>query len=295
MAAPIVCPSESAFLLEVVVTVSDWGKRIRLNRILGRHNRRPLVVAFDHALPMGPIRGTTDPIAQVRTFASAGVDGVLLTPGLARICAEALLHPNAPSLIMRLDWSSLWTSLGDSGRLRSEMLATPEQALIAGSDAVLTYLLIGTGDVDFEAREIARNAEVARECERLGIPLIVESLARGKAVQNQTSPESIMLHTRIAAELGADLIKTESTEDPESMAEVIRNCPLPVMVLGGARRANDEDALEMLRDIVRSGAAGAFIGRNVFQAPNIPDFLSAACAILGEVDHLTERDTVLKA
>lgn len=274
--------------------MSDWGKRIRLNRILGRHNRKPLLIAFDHALPLGPIRGTTDPITQVDTFASAGVDGVLLTPGLARICAEALLHPNAPSLIMRLDWSSLWTPLGDSGKLRSEMLATPEQALIAGSDAVLTYLLIGTGDVDFEAREIARNAEVARECERLGIPLIVESLARGNGIRNANSPEWILRHTRIAAELGADLIKTEATEDPKSMAEVIRNCPLPVMVLGGSRRANDDDAFEILRDIVKSGAAGAFFGRNVFQAPNVRDFLRTACAILGEVDRLTEQNTVVR-
>lgn len=262
--------------------LSDWGKKLRLNRILGRHTRKPLVVAFDHALPLGPIRGTLNPAAQVEAFADAGVDGVLLTPGMARLCAQSLLHPNAPSLIMRLDWSSLWTSFGDAGKLRSEMLATPEQALISGADGVLTYLLIGTGDVEFEAREIARNSELARECERLGMPLIIESLARGKAAPDPTSPETLMLHTRIAAELGADLIKTESTDDPRSMAEVVKACPLPVMILGGARQRNDDDALEQLRGIVKAGAAGAFIGRNVFQAPDVRDFLDQACAVLGE-------------
>lgn len=262
--------------------MSDWGKKLRLNRILGRHTRKPLVVAFDHGLPLGPIPGTLNPAAQVEAFADAGVDGVLLTPGMARLCAQSLLHPNAPSLIMRLDWSSLWTSFGDAGKLRSEMLATPEQALISGADGVLTYLLIGTGDVEFEAREIARNSELARECERLGMPLIIESLARGKATPDPTAPETLMLHTRIAAELGADLIKTESTDDPRSMAEVVKACPLPVMILGGARQRNDDDALEQLRGIVKAGAAGAFIGRNVFQAPDVRDFLDQACAVLGE-------------
>lgn len=262
--------------------MSDCGKKIRLNRILGRHSRKPLVVAFDHALPLGPIPGTINPASQVESFADAGVDGVLLTPGMARHCADSFVHPNAPSLIMRLDWSSLWTSLGMDGKLRSEALATPEQALINGADAVLTYLMIGTGDVEFEAREIARNAEIARECERLGIPMIVESLARGKATKNPTSTDSLKLHTRIAAELGADLIKTEYTGDPVSMAEVVKICPLPIMVLGGSRKATDDDALEVLKEIVKSGAAGAFFGRNVFQAPDVASFLLRALSILGE-------------
>lgn len=238
-------------------------------------------MAFDHALPLGPIPGTINPASQVARFADAGVDGVLLTPGMARHCADSLVHPNAPSLIMRLDWSSLWTSLGMEGKLRSEALATPEQALINGADAVLTYLMVGTGDVDFEAREIARNAEIARECERLGIPMIVESLARGKATTNPTSTDALKLHTRIAAELGADLIKTEYSGDPASMAEVVQTCPIPILVLGGPRTTTD-DSLQTLKDIVQSGAAGAFFGRNVFQAPDLAAFLLRACAILGE-------------
>jgi len=265
--------------------LSEFGKTIRLNRILGRHERKPLIVAFDHALPLGPILGTIDPVRQVQTFAEAGVDAVLLTPGMARCCADAFIHPNAPSLIMRLDWSSLWTSLGMDGKLRSEMLATPEHALICGADAVLTYLMTGSGDVDFEAGEVARNAKIARECERLGIPLIVESLARGKATKDPTSVETLMFHTRVAAELGADLIKTEYTGDPKTMSEVVKACPVPITVLGGSRQKNDDEALVLLEGIVQSGAAGAFIGRNVFQSPDISDFLRRASDVLGRTSH----------
>jgi fructose-bisphosphate aldolase, class I len=159
-------------------------------------------------------------------------------------------------------------------------LAGPEYALANGADAVLTYLIIGTGDMEFEAHEISRNAQIARECERLGVPLIVESLTRGKGIERPAAPEHVRLHTRIAAELGADLIKTEYTGDPASMAEVVKICPLPVLVLGGARKGSDDDSLEIVHAAVRAGAAGVFFGRSVFQSPNISDFVSRACGVL---------------
>ncbi|HWA93153.1 MAG TPA: hypothetical protein VG844_01030 [Terracidiphilus sp.] len=268
--------------------MSDFGKQIRLNRVLGGETYRPLIVAFDHALPLGPIPGTVNPAKQVEAFAESGVDAVLLNPGMIRHCLGAFLQPTSPSLIMRTDWSSLWTSFGVDGKVCSKSVGTPEQALRQGADAVLGYLLIGTGDVEFEANEIARNAELARECERLGIPLIVESLARGKDVKNPASSEALKLHTRIAAELGADVIKTEYTGNPKTMAEVINACPIPVLVLGGARKNSDDEALSILPDVMKAGAKGVFFGRNVFQSPNIREFLRRARLLLNPDEHRKE-------
>ena len=137
---------------------------------------------------------------------------------------------------------------------------------------MLSYLLIGTGDVEFEADEIARSAKLARECEQFGIPLIVESLARGKNM-NSTSPEVLKLHTRIAAELGADVIKTEYTGNPQTMADVVGTCPLPILVLGGARKNSDTEALAVLRQVLSTGVKGVFVGRNAFQSPDVVGFL----------------------
>jgi len=252
--------------------LSNFGKQIRLNRILGEEKYKPLIVAFDHALPLGPIPGTVNAADQVESFAGAGVDAVLLNPGMIRHCADAFLQSYAPSLIVRMDWSSLWTSFGIDNDLKSRSIATPEQALRHGADAVLSYLLIGTGNVEFEADEIARNAELARECEQLGIPLIIESLARGKNV-NCTAPEMLKLHTRIAAELGADVIKTEYTGDPQTMADVVETCPLPILALGGARKNSDTEALAVLREVLSTGVRGVFVGRNAFQSPDVAGFL----------------------
>ncbi len=262
--------------------MSDCGKKVRLCRVLGGSDHRALVVAFDHALVLGPIPGTEDPLSQVRRFAEADVDALLLNLGLIRQVADSLPSRRLPALIGRIDWTTVWATVSNHGKgdLRSCMLARPEDALRHGADAVLTYMIVGTGDTDFESKEVARTAEVARECERIGIPLIVESLARGQGVASPGDPKWLNLHTRMAAELGADAIKTDYSGDPESMRSVIEGCPIPILVLGGSRQSSDADALGMVRGAVTAGAAGVFFGRNVFQAPDMSSFLRQARAVL---------------
>jgi DhnA family fructose-bisphosphate aldolase class Ia len=161
-------------------------------------------------------------------------------------------------------------------------MARPEDAMRNGADAVLTYLAVGTGDSDFETKEVARNAEVARECERIGMPLIIETLARGKNVKNPSDPKWLKLHTRMAAELGADLVKTDYAGDLRSMRGVVENCPIPILVLGGSRCSSDAEAIALIHGVAAAGAAGVFFGRNVFQADDMDAFLQNARAALNE-------------
>jgi len=262
--------------------LSDCGKHIRLRRILGNPAGRALVVAFDHALVLGPIPGTEDPVGQIQRFAKAEVDAILLNVGLIRQFAQSALNIAVPPLIARIDWTTVWAVMRDGGKgeLRSSLLARPEEALRHGADAVLTYMVVGTGDADFEAKEVSRNAEVARECERVGIPLIVECLARGKQVQNPGDPQWLNLHTRMAVELGADAVKTDYSGYVESMRSVVQGCPVPILVLGGSRQSSDQDSLAVVRGAVSAGAAGVLFGRNVFQSEDMHSFLRQARAIL---------------
>src|SRR5664279_2003297 len=118
--------------------MSDYGKQIRLNRILRANKRKALVVAFDHAIVYGPIPGTVNPHEQIRAFADNGADAVLMNLGMLRIAGNGLLNEHAPALILRLDWTSAWTAVTSGRALRSELVVSPEQALHYGADAVLT-------------------------------------------------------------------------------------------------------------------------------------------------------------
>ena len=270
--------------------MSDYGRKIRLSRVLGGAGHRALVVAFDHALVLGPIPGTENPLGQIRRFSEARVDGLLLNLGLIRQCAESILEDPLPALIARIDWTTVWSVFGNGGgALCSSLLARPEDALRLGADAVVTYLVVGTGDSDFESKEITRNAEVARECERVGIPLIVEALARGPGIANPGDPQWLRLSTRIAAEVGADAVKTDYSGDFSSMRSVVEGCHIPILVLGGSRKGSDEEALEVVRGATLAGAAGVIFGRNVFQAADMQSFLRQARSVLDGAELLSQK------
>ena len=261
--------------------MGDFGKSIRLKRIL-RSERRSLIVAFDHPLVHGPIPGTLDPGGQIRRFVEAQADAILLNLGNFRYFAETRSTGNVPGLIARLDWTTAFNEDAKSSPdgFQTGLVAQPEEALRAGADAVITFLCVGSGDARFDKSEIERVGRLARECERLGLPLIVESIARGAKVQNPQDPKWLMLHTRIAAELGADLIKTENANDTAGLRQVVQACPIPILVLGGGRTGSDEDVLRTVRGIVEAGAAGVFFGRNIFQAENMPDLIQKVKSVL---------------
>ena len=99
---------------------------------------------------------------------------------------------------------------------------------------------------------------------------MIETLARGKSVPNPADLQWLKVHTRIATEQGADIIKTNYTGTAEGMREVVDSCQPPILVLEGSRNDSAMDA----------GAAGVFFGRNVFQSDEMPGLLREARTVL---------------
>ncbi len=105
--------------------MSDYGKKIRLNRILRAKKQKALIVAYDHAQYIGPIPGTIDPGVQIRRFADAHVDAILMTLGTLKNCVDSLLVDNAPSVLARVDWTNWWLTAEQkrSGYLSASLAA----------------------------------------------------------------------------------------------------------------------------------------------------------------------------
>jgi class I fructose-bisphosphate aldolase len=258
--------------------MTNAGKAIRLNRIFRTPSSKALVVAYDHAQMLGPIAGTEKPVPMIRRLAAARVDAILLSLGAIQNSAEALLAPDAPAVIARLDWTNAWyrKDAAATGAYASCLVGQVEDAVRCGADAVLTYMFMGSGDAGHEASEIAKNAEVSRAAERFGIPHVIESMARGKDVADPGDVGWVKLHTRIASELGADLIKTDYPGDAAGLRAVVEACPTPVLVAGGPKAGGDEQALAMVDAVAAAGAAGVIFGRYIFQAEDMEGFLAGA-------------------
>ena len=130
-----------------------------------------------------------------------------------------------------------------------------------GADAVSMHVNIGA---ESEAKMLSDLGMVAVECMEWGMPLLAMMYPRGKNIKTNNDLDQVKLAARVAAELGADIVKTVYTGDPESFREVTRGCPVPVVVAGGSK-TDDRTTLELIEGAMAGGAAGISIGRNAFQ------------------------------
>ena len=89
---------------------------------------------------------------------------------------------------------------------------------------------------------------------------------RGKKVRSEYDVDVVKHAARIGAELGADIVKTNYTGNPETFKEVVNGCPVPVIIAGGPKMGSEKELLEMIEGSLEAGGRGVAIGRNVFQA-----------------------------
>ncbi len=259
------------------------GKKIRAGRIFNQRTNRAVIVPMDHGMPLGTIPGLTSSMETFRKVAEAGADAVLMAPGQARMCQARFVGKEAPSLILRLDWTNLFRSVLPATTGSEALIARVDDAVRYGADAVITYFFVGYEKDEAETYNLENVARIARECEKLAVPFFVEPMARGKRIKgNEYDPQYLKLHVRMAAEIGADYIKTDYTGDPDSFKEAIRGCPVPVLIAGGPKLETARETLEMAKGALEAGAVGVIFGRNVIQAPDPSALVKALRLIVHE-------------
>lgn len=253
----------------MAVLNASFGRGLRLRRLFREGDGRLLVVPLDHSVTDGPLRpGELDPL--LGELAGTGVDAVVLHKGTLRHVDHGWF--GGMSLILHLNASTRHAPDPDAKYL----VAHVEEAVRAGADAVSVHVNLGSRQ---EARQVADLAAVAGECDRWNVPLLAMVYARGPGIADSHAAELVAHAALLAADLGADVVKTDYAGTPEEMADVVRDCPIPVIVAGGPRAADPEAVLAFVSDALRGGAAGVAMGRNVFQAEK-PGRTAAAIARL---------------
>lgn len=251
---------------------SRTGKKIRLARFFNAQSNKALLVAYSHGVIMGAIPGMRT-LAEMKTACAQmqAVDGLMVAPGMLPALEDAFVGRDKPALMVHMDYQSHTRSIIPYDEGSTVELATVEQALAAGADGIMTYLYIGYTDPDREREEVRRNARLARECERLGMVFMVEALSARERQhpQDRTTVEIASLYCRIAAELGADIVKAHYPGSLENIRAVAETCPAPLLIAGGAKTADPEDAFRFAGEAVQAGAAGLVFGRNIFEAADV--------------------------
>lgn len=245
------------------------GKKIRLGRLFDRLSGRCLIVAYSHGVLLGPHPGMSSLAEMQRTSqALSRAQGLMITPGMVSRLEEVFIGRDRPSLIVQVDYQGFSRHALEYAEAPTAEMARIEDVVAAGADGVMTYLYMGFRDPERERLEVERNARFARACEQWGVALMIEPRsAREKRVpSDKTDSQVLALMCRVAAELGADIVKCIHPGSLESLQPIIQGCPVPVLVAGGARTERPEDAHERARMAMRAGAAGLVYGRNIYEA-----------------------------
>lgn len=241
----------------------------RLGRLFAAGTSRTMIVAFDSGLISDVSAGGHRVEDVVRATVDAGVEGLLLSPGLLDRTRGALAHRGAPAVLLRTDlyFSGSAQPAGTSGPGElHRTLVTPAEAAAMGADAVVMFLVLGNQDDRVTTDNAAAIARAARDAHAVGLPLIVECVLWGSRIEDQRDPAALGYLNRLAAELGADAVKTQYTGDAASMRDIVEHCPVPVLVLGGPRATAAEDLARNISEALASGVRGLVYGRNVWQA-----------------------------
>jgi fructose-bisphosphate aldolase/2-amino-3,7-dideoxy-D-threo-hept-6-ulosonate synthase len=249
------------------------GKRIRMERIKDRKSGNSLIIPVDHGISEGPIRGIIDFSKTIELVAEGGADAVLMQKGMVSHGHRG--YGKDVGLIVHMSAS---TRLGPDPNNKVQV-CTVEEALKMGADAVSVHINIGSGT---ESDQLEFLSSVVKSCAEWGMPLIAMMYPRGPSIKNPHDPEVVALAARAGAELGADIIKTNYTGDPDSFRNVVRGCPVPVIIAGGPKMKSDSDMLETIEGAMGAGAKGVAIGRNVFQHESPTEMTKAIARIVHE-------------
>lgn len=261
-------------------------KAARLNRLFNPISNRCFDVAIDHGFFNEPsfLAGIENIESAIRTLVAAAPDAIQLTIGQAPLL-QKLPGRHKPSLVLRTDVANVYGK--ELPRtLFSRMIENPiEQALRLDATCVVVNLFRIPDQPEVSDQCIQNILKIKPECDRYGMPLMVEPLvfqpnAKAGGYMVDGDLDKIRPLVRQAVELGADIIKADPTDDVSVYHKIIEIAgPIPVLVRGGGK-ASDEEILARTDALIQQGAAGIVYGRNVIQHANPAGMTKALMAIV---------------
>jgi putative autoinducer-2 (AI-2) aldolase len=227
----------------------DWGMQNRLSQVI-KSDGHCFFLAMDHGYFLGPTRCLEKPGQMVEPLMPY-VDALFVTRGVLRSSINAA---ESKPVILRVSGG---TSIV-GGNLSNEAVTTSvREAIRLNASAV--GLSVFVGDVH-EHQTLVNLGDLINECQEYGMPVMAVT-AVGKELEKRDA-RYLSLCCRIAAELGANVVKTYWCEEFEKVTE---SCPVPVVMAGGPKCETYREVLEFVHDGMQRGAIGVNLGRNVWQ------------------------------
>ncbi|MBU0599187.1 3-hydroxy-5-phosphonooxypentane-2,4-dione thiolase [bacterium] len=257
----------------------DWGMKNRLSQLI-QSDGKCMFMPIDHGYFLGPTRNLEKPGETIKPLLPY-FDALFVTRGVLRSCLDPT---NTKPIILRVSGG---TSIVGKD-LANEIITTSiKDALRLNVAALGISIFIGS---DYEKETLSNLANLVNEAEEYGLPVMAVT-AVGKELEKRDA-RYLALCCRIAAELGAKVVKTYWCENFE---KVIQSCPVPVVIAGGPKTETNYEVFEFVYDGLQKGAIGVNLGRNIWQDQHPVAMIKALRAIIHNTATPKEADEIYKS
>ena len=263
------------------------GKKTRLGRLLykyGPANGTLLLLPIDQGLEHGPVDflsnpDSEDPEFQLKLAKDGNYSGIVFHIGLAEKYMKK--YAGDVPLVLKLNGK---TNIPSEDEAFSPLDASVEDAVRLGADAVGYTLYVGSPSQELD---ISQFNQIRQSAERYGMPVIMWSYPRGRAIEAKGGKNSVYAvdyAARVACELGADVVKLNMPEfkedqkaqypkayqglklnDLEAMKKVIKSAGRTMVLVSGGSKLSDEDLINKVNICLKAGVTGLIFGRNMWQ------------------------------
>jgi len=257
----------------------DWGMKNRMSRLINPKDGKAVWLAIDHGYFLGPVSRLEEPARTIKPLLPY-TDALMLTRGVLRNCIDAGL--NMP-VILRVSGGN---SIAGPALSNESIQTSMEDAMRLNASAVAFSIYVGT---EHEHQTLKALGELVNDGQRCGMPVLAVT-AVGKELEKRDA-RYLSLSCRIAAELGAQMVKTYYCEEFEKVA---KSCPVPLVIAGGPKLKTELDVLKLAHDAINEGARGVDMGRNIWQSDNAVGMIKAIRAIVHDNASVKDAARFLK-
>jgi len=225
-------------------------------------NGKVMLLAYDQGFEHGPVEfneTTINPEYIVKIAQNGNFTGLVLQEGLA---ARYYNKSSNVPLIIKLNGK---TSFQGEEPL-SLQLCTVEKAAELGAIGVGYTIYVGS---EHEEEMLVEFSKIEDEAHARGMIVIAWMYPRGKKVAGREADRDVVAYgARIGLELNADFVKVPYTGDVESFSWVVKAAGRTGVLAQGGKQVDWVNLEEEISGVIKAGAKGIAIGRNVWKDPN---------------------------
>ena len=231
---------------------------MNLNKILRKG--KALFLAYDQGLEHGPTDfndKNVDPKFIIDTAKKGKYNAIIFQKGIAQKYKEELKKAKVP-LILKLNGKTNLVK----GEPVSRQLCTVKEAVKLGAVVVGYTIYIGS---KYEHIMMHEFQKIEREAHAKGLPVIAWIYPRGNSVRRKSSKELMAYAARTGLEIGADIIKIKYNGNPKDLSWAVKSAGKTKIIISGGVKKGEEILLKQVKEIMKTGAIGLAIGRNIWQ------------------------------